>query len=154
MERYLLIRALGAEVRLSDPELKSQGFLDLAKRIAKETPNAYLLSQFTNESNPNAHYENTGPELWKQTNGSIDAFVAGAGAWSLSFIITTIVTYTHMHAHRNRWYGCRCWKVFEIEKVILSNRMCRARRISSLARIETSRSRVAWYRNRTSSTDD
>ena len=80
MERYLLIRALGAEVRLSDPELKSQGFLDLAKRIAKETPNAYLLSQFTNESNPNAHYENTGPELWKQTNGSIDAFVAGAGA--------------------------------------------------------------------------
>eukprot|EP00938_MAST-03A_sp_MAST-3A-sp1_P002656 g2656.t1 len=79
MERYLLIRALGAEVRLSDPELKSQGFLDLAKRIAKETPNAYLLSQFTNESNPNAHYENTGPELWKQTNGSIDAFVAGAG---------------------------------------------------------------------------
>ena len=80
MERYLLIRALGAEVRLSDSELKSQGFLDLAKRIAKETPNAYLLSQFTNESNPNAHYENTGPELWKQTNGSIDAFVAGAGA--------------------------------------------------------------------------
>ena len=58
MERYLLIRALGAEVRLSDPELKSQGFLDLAKRIAMETPNAYLLSQFTNESNPNAHYEN------------------------------------------------------------------------------------------------
>ena len=99
MERYLLIRALGAEVRLSDPELKSQGFLDLAKRIAKETPNAYLLSQFTNESNPNAHYENTGPELWKQTNGSIDAFVAGAGAWSLSFIITTIVTHTHTCTH-------------------------------------------------------
>lgn len=78
-ERYLLIRALGAEVYLSDPELKAKGFLDLAKKIANETPGSFLLSQFENESNPRAHQERTGPEIWQQTNGTVDVFVAGAG---------------------------------------------------------------------------
>jgi cysteine synthase A len=78
-ERYILIRAFGAEVALAEPELKSQGFIDLAAKIARETPNSFLLSQFTNKENPRAHSLTTGPEIFEQTNGEIDVLVAGAG---------------------------------------------------------------------------
>ena len=80
-ERYILIRSFGGEVLLSDPKLKSQGFLDLAETYAKEHPDehCYLLRQFTNKDNPEAHYESTGPEIWRQTGGRVDACVMGAG---------------------------------------------------------------------------
>jgi cysteine synthase A len=78
-ERYILIRAFGAEVALAEPELKAQGFIDLAEKIARETPNAVLLSQFTNQHNPRAHYDTTGPEIYEQTSGAVDILVAGAG---------------------------------------------------------------------------
>jgi cysteine synthase A len=77
--RYMLIRSFGGEVLLSDPESQSQGFLDLAEQYARENGEAFLLRQFTNPSNPAAHYETTGPELWAQMGGDVDAFFAGAG---------------------------------------------------------------------------
>ena len=78
-ERYILIRAFGAEVALAEPELKAQGFIDLAAKIARDTPNSVLMSQFTNEENPQAHYVGTGPEILEQTGGQVDVLVAGAG---------------------------------------------------------------------------
>ena len=78
-ERYILIRAFGGQVRLSDPQLKSQGFLDLAEQIAKETPNSFLMRQFTNPANIAAHAATTGPEILRQTQGDVDAVVAGIG---------------------------------------------------------------------------
>lgn len=79
LERYILIRSFGGVVLLSEPDLKSQGFLDLAETYAKEHSNCYLMRQFTNDANPNAHYSSTGPEIWQQMNGKVDAVVMGAG---------------------------------------------------------------------------
>lgn len=80
-ERYILIRSFGGQVLLSDPKLKSQGFLDLAENYVNEHPgeHCYLLRQFTNKDNPDAHYSFTGPEIWVQTRGQVDAVVMGAG---------------------------------------------------------------------------
>jgi cysteine synthase A len=79
LERYILIRSFGGVVLLSEPDLKSQGFLDLAEKYSKDNKNCYLMRQFTNEANPKAHYDTTGPEIWKQMNGKVDAVVMGAG---------------------------------------------------------------------------
>jgi len=78
-ERYILLRAFGAEVYLSEPETKTQGFLDLAEKIAKETPNSFNFRQFWNEDNPAAHLASTGPEIWSQSGGDVDFLVAGVG---------------------------------------------------------------------------
>jgi cysteine synthase A len=78
-ERYMLCRAYGAEVHLSDPYQGAAGFVELAKEIADKTPDSFLLSQFTNQSNPQAHQEGTGPEIWAATEGQVDALVCGAG---------------------------------------------------------------------------
>jgi cysteine synthase len=66
-------------VRCSDPKLGAQGYLDLAKQVAAETPNSFLLRQFGNPDNTRAHFEGTGPEIWEGTGGLVDAVVAGAG---------------------------------------------------------------------------
>ena len=79
LERYILVRSFGGQVLLSEPELKSQGFLDLAATYAKEHDNCYLTQQFTNPANPRSHYLTTGPEVWTQMNGAVDAVVMGAG---------------------------------------------------------------------------
>mmetsp|Transcript_111332 Transcript_111332/g.311077 ORF Transcript_111332/g.311077 Transcript_111332/m.311077 type:complete len:396 (+) Transcript_111332:98-1285(+) len=78
-ERYMLCRAYGAEVYLSDPAEGAKGFVKLAEKIAETTPGAYLMRQFTNDDNVEAHYTGTGPEIWAQTSGRIDVLVAGAG---------------------------------------------------------------------------
>lgn len=78
-ERYVIMRAFGAEVALSDPKLKTQGFLDLAEEIARKTPDSYLLRQFKNSANPEIHESTTGPEIWAQCAGEIDALVSGVG---------------------------------------------------------------------------
>ena len=79
LERYILIRSFGGQVLLSEPELKSQGFLDLAANYAQAHSNCYLTQQFTNPANPEAHFKTTGPELWHQMKGRVDAVVMGAG---------------------------------------------------------------------------
>ncbi|HEX2719223.1 MAG TPA: cysteine synthase family protein, partial [Gemmatimonadaceae bacterium] len=81
-EKVRLLKAFGAEVIITPtavPPDHPDNYVMMAKRIAKETPNAILANQFYNEANPEAHYDTTGPELWEQTEGRITHFVAAAG---------------------------------------------------------------------------
>lgn len=81
-EKIRLLRAYGAEVVITPtavPPDSPEHYLQAAKRIAKETPNAFFTNQFYNRVNTDCHYSTTGPELWQQTKGKIRAFVAGAG---------------------------------------------------------------------------
>jgi cystathionine beta-synthase len=81
-EKVRLLKAFGAEVIITPtavPPDHPDNYVMMAKRIAKETPNAILANQFYNEANPDAHYATTGPELWEQSEGRITHFVAAAG---------------------------------------------------------------------------
>ncbi len=79
VERRNLVKAYGAEVVLTDGALGMSGAIRKAEELAEETEHAVILGQFENPANPQAHYETTGPEIWQDMNGSIDAFVAGVG---------------------------------------------------------------------------
>jgi len=79
-ERKKLIRALGAELVQTPVEKSIQGSVDKADEILKGNKNAWLVNQFANQYNPEAHYKFTGPEIWKQMDGNVDAFVAGVGS--------------------------------------------------------------------------
>jgi len=79
-ERKKIIKALGAELVLTPAKDSISGSVDRAKQLVKETPGAWLVSQFTNAGNPEAHYLTTGPEIWQQMEGKVDAFVAGVGS--------------------------------------------------------------------------
>ncbi len=81
-EKVRLLKAFGAEVIITPtavPPDHPDNYVMMAKRIARETPNAVLANQFYNEANPQAHYDTTGPELWEQSEGKITHFVAAAG---------------------------------------------------------------------------
>lgn len=78
-ERKLLMKAYGAELVLTDGALGMQGAIDRAEEMAREIPNSILAGQFVNPANPEAHYLTTGPEIWEDTEGSVDLFVAGVG---------------------------------------------------------------------------
>ena len=79
MERRLLMSAYGAELVLTPGALGMQGAIDEAQRLAKEFPNSFIPDQFNNTANAAAHYKTTGPEIWQDTEGNIDFFVAGVG---------------------------------------------------------------------------
>jgi len=79
MERRMLMAAYGAKVVLSPGKDGMTGAIALADRLAKEAGSAFIPGQFTNPANPKAHYETTGPEIWRDTNGNVDIFVAGIG---------------------------------------------------------------------------
>ena len=78
-ERQLLMRAYGAELVLTDASLGMAGAIERAKELHALTPNSFIPSQFDNEANARAHYETTGPEIFEDTDGEVDIFVAGVG---------------------------------------------------------------------------
>ncbi len=79
IERRNLVKAYGAEVRLTPGKDGMAGAIRSAKELLEATPGAIILQQFENAANPARHYTTTGPEIWEQTEGKIDIFVAGVG---------------------------------------------------------------------------
>lgn len=79
IERRQLISAYGAEIVLTDGTKGMKGAIEKAQELAKENKNSFIPSQFTNKSNPKAHFETTAKEIWQDMGGKIDIFVAGVG---------------------------------------------------------------------------
>lgn len=79
IERRKLIKAYGAEIVLTEGAKGMKGAIEKANELAKENEGAIVLGQFVNPANPKAHYETTGPEIFEDTNGAVDFFVAGVG---------------------------------------------------------------------------
>ena len=79
VERRNLLKAYGAQLVLTEGSKGMKGAIAKADELAKETPHSFIPSQFTNPANPTAHFATTGPEIWEDTDGMVEIFVAGVG---------------------------------------------------------------------------
>ena len=79
VERRNIVKAYGAEVVLTDGPKGMKGAIEKADELAKEIPNSFIAGQFVNPANPETHKKTTGPEIWEDTDGAVDIFVAGVG---------------------------------------------------------------------------
>ncbi|MBQ9595325.1 MAG: cysteine synthase A [Synergistaceae bacterium] len=79
VERRLLMKAYGAELVLTEGSKGMRGAIEKASELANEIPDSFIAGQFINPSNPKIHRETTGPEIWKDTDGQVDIFIAGVG---------------------------------------------------------------------------
>ncbi|CAN6215085.1 unnamed protein product [Urochloa humidicola] len=79
LDKQILLRYMGAELYLTDPTLGFPGMYDKVEQLQKELPNVHVLNQIANKANSEAHFRMTGPEIWKDTAGKVDIFVAASG---------------------------------------------------------------------------
>lgn len=79
VERRQLMKAYGAELVLTDGSKGMKGAIAKAKELAEQIPDSFIPGQFVNPANPQTHFETTGPEIWEDTDGEVDVFVAGVG---------------------------------------------------------------------------
>ena len=79
VERRNILKAYGAEIVLTEGSKGMKGAIEKADELAKEIPNSYIPGQFVNPANPAAHKATTGPEIWNDTDGKVDVFIAGVG---------------------------------------------------------------------------
>ena len=90
VERRQLMKAYGAELVLTDGAKGMKGAIAKADELAKEIPNSFIPGQFVNAANPQAHYDTTGPEIYADTDGQVDYFVAGVGPVGRSLVLAGI----------------------------------------------------------------